>query len=448
MAIKPLSTAEVTRLGAASSAAVERATGRVRRYTDSGRWLPISNRYRRDTTERLDADDTAGTVRPRQLSDYIAASAPLHCVDGWEYLGRALGAHLAGRPSLARHLAYYAELRASMSLLATDGVGIFNNRHFVVEANGRATRAVKRRGTHQVAWLALESWSNRPDAPQKLSRIVAPFRVEMAEWIASFPGGGSWKAQGQDWLRTWGLDLRMFEFDQAARNASSYRPTGLEPASALDPDVTARFAEEFWMLLEPQTLSPFETLDRYLLRRCIEAAFLSATSLTPRRARRRFRDGVTTMVAAHLAPGVLADELVTFICRDTFSVDPMPLLLAEATDTATAPTHHLQVISRALLLLRIASGASQLMLGSSNLDFQNLAFWWGELGIERGLWAAPPAASEIIDSWLDIEAAIDDLRSWRSRPGTKTLRGLTTTDPIAVRDMCHAEVVPLWTFAA
>jgi len=65
----------------------------------------------------------AGTIQsPTQLSEYIAASCLLHCSDGWSYLGRAISALLRGDPHRARHLAYYAELRAATALLAKVGV--------------------------------------------------------------------------------------------------------------------------------------------------------------------------------------------------------------------------------------------------------------------------------------------------------------------------------------
>jgi len=66
------------------------------------------------------------------MTGYVAVSAPLHCADGWSFLGRAVAAILLGDATAARHLGYYAELRAAMSLMAAHGVGIFNRTHFVV----------------------------------------------------------------------------------------------------------------------------------------------------------------------------------------------------------------------------------------------------------------------------------------------------------------------------
>lgn len=61
----------------------------------------------------------------------MAASVIVHCFDGWSYLGRALEAEMAGDPQTAVHLGYYAELRAAMSVLASDEIGVFRNKHAV-----------------------------------------------------------------------------------------------------------------------------------------------------------------------------------------------------------------------------------------------------------------------------------------------------------------------------
>lgn len=46
-----------------------------------------------------------------EVGEYVAASLPGHCIDGWAYLGRSLSACLHGDAGTARHLAYYAEPR-------------------------------------------------------------------------------------------------------------------------------------------------------------------------------------------------------------------------------------------------------------------------------------------------------------------------------------------------
>src|SRR6185436_17477307 len=99
------------------------------------RWLPASNRYITDTIDRLKKDRQT-TINAADLAAYIAASAPLHCADGWVFASRALAALVCGDANTARHMGYYAELRAAMSILASEGVGVFDKYHYVVPAQG------------------------------------------------------------------------------------------------------------------------------------------------------------------------------------------------------------------------------------------------------------------------------------------------------------------------
>ncbi len=105
----------------------------MKRFLLKALWLSKSNKYSSDTINRITADINAGNLHKRQMAQYVAASVILHCNDGWSYLGRSLSALLRGDPHRARHLAYYAELRGAMSLLASNGIGVFNKQHFVID---------------------------------------------------------------------------------------------------------------------------------------------------------------------------------------------------------------------------------------------------------------------------------------------------------------------------
>ena len=146
-----------------SPTGIQVAFNRLSGNFSSNTWLDSSNRYRLSTIQNINTDIASGDINnpPNNdaLSEYIAASAPLHCLDGWSFLGRALECHTRGDFDSSRHLAYYAELRSAMSLLASEGIGIFQNKHFFVDVNGRCNYIPINRGTHQIAWDALEEWA-------------------------------------------------------------------------------------------------------------------------------------------------------------------------------------------------------------------------------------------------------------------------------------------------
>src|SRR5438067_355249 len=148
----PLHPNDCATIQSSSRAYVEKTLSGLRRFAREFHWIGKSNAYSGDIIEKIKMDSVAHRIRnPRHLSQYISASCLLHCADGWSYLGKAIVLLLRGDPHRCRHLAYYAELRAAMSLLAADGIGIFNNTHFVFDGPNSVTRLPRNYNTHRFA---------------------------------------------------------------------------------------------------------------------------------------------------------------------------------------------------------------------------------------------------------------------------------------------------------
>src|ERR1039457_3679952 len=98
----PIPQATVAR---ASRGAMEVVLRQLQQYLANNTWLSPTNRYATDTIDRLRSDSAAGSqLVSADLVQYIAASAPVHLLDGWAFLGRAVDASLRGDPDTARHL--------------------------------------------------------------------------------------------------------------------------------------------------------------------------------------------------------------------------------------------------------------------------------------------------------------------------------------------------------
>src|SRR4051812_31586529 len=122
MAAPTLSLAQRTELGRRSRSGVEAAAACLTQFLRDSRWLGKTNVYGVAASEKLYRDSKAKRApKGRNLGQYVAASAPLHALDGWAYVARSLDAAFMGDPDAARHLAYYAELRAALALLAAAG---------------------------------------------------------------------------------------------------------------------------------------------------------------------------------------------------------------------------------------------------------------------------------------------------------------------------------------
>ena len=144
-------------------------------------WLH-NNVYSVNTTTTIEDHFRTNSINSIDLCKYVAASIPTHCMDGWGLLGRAIHCVVRGDTNTARHLAYYAELRAAMSLLASAGIGVLNNTHVVIDNNGQAHEFPDhpdRCGTHVFTWLALENWSSTQQAANLLGEIITVNSVSL-----------------------------------------------------------------------------------------------------------------------------------------------------------------------------------------------------------------------------------------------------------------------------
>src|SRR3990172_5374634 len=151
--MKPLKATEKSALRLGSRSRIQVAFAGLKRHLRRHRWIASANRYRKDCIGTLGRDASSHIgVDHRELEQYIAASALLHCMDGWGFLGAALDCHSQNDADEARHLAYYGELRGAAALLATEGIGVFCHQHFVVDALG-SCHLINRtsRNTHEMA---------------------------------------------------------------------------------------------------------------------------------------------------------------------------------------------------------------------------------------------------------------------------------------------------------
>jgi hypothetical protein len=454
VAARQLSQIAKNLLNTAAQAPIEAALLDVRgRWTDQ-RWLSKSNRYRRNYTKRLRSDALhPHMLRHADLREYIAASVLTHCADGWSYLGRAFHAHLRGDRDCCRHLAYYAELRAAMGVLASGGIGVFNDRHVVVDARGRC-HVVKGLGTHDFTWQALQHWGSTGAARDLVLAAISPGGIPLRDWLSAFavlPGGQT--ALTTNWLVTWGLDLKRFSEDRDARNESSYRPTAfLSPGAPALTDAL-RFVTEFWQLNDPSGVLAFASLDRHLLRESIAVAFRSmhGRNRTVLQARQQFKHCVRSMLGnLGFAPvGLPVDEWQTFL---SYEADNQPrLLIEDARSHARALhlDHPRQVMARAALLLRVASGVARSGLRSlPNVNAADLAFWWSAFGEGRCLWDCGDRPQDFFDLWADVADALQDVEAWRAGLGDQqpSYALLWREQPGSAACLESCERVALWGF--
>jgi hypothetical protein len=419
---------------------------RVVQQWPRNRWLSERNRYALDTINKLETDsDPGGVLAHVQLSRYIAASALVHCVDGWSYTARALAAVMSGDIHAAIHLAYYAELRAAMSLLAVAGIGVFDDRHFVLTSDGKCH--IVKGGTHAFAWDALSHWAAQPSARDLVLEVIQPGSVTLDGWLQHFPAAAGTALRGRvvaSWLLDWGLDLRLFVEDREARNQASYRPTSIAHARKAHFSQSLEFLEGFWTSFEPTAIHPFRVLDRYLLRRSMVQAFIASNGSSPRRAPRAYRRFVRVVLHAVNPGDMTMSNWEAFLDVTRGVPQEIPVIeAAEGRADKSSGVYHIQIIARAAMLLRVATGACRQLLATASLsERSNLGFWWRAFGEDRGFWGSTTVPANLVDLWTDVDAAIAQSKAWRAGSGSR--QEFFASNANAARTLSTCERIPLW----
>jgi hypothetical protein len=407
---KGLNSSEKAAVRLASRTAIEETFDKLEVQLLVHKWIAGNNRYAKDCVKKLTRDGV--NVKSGHLSRYIAAASVLHCLDGWAFLGRAVDCHARGDLDSSRHLAYYAELRAAMSLLSSEGIGIFNNKHYIVDSTANCN-VLSTKSTHTIVWLALQYWATLKRSSRMLGHVVGAYGISLDEWVRGF-NIGAVSPVGLRWFRDWGLDLKRLATDRDARNEASYRPTRLHARPNLSQSDTSTFMRELWQTFEPAESSRYLQLDRYLVRISLEQIFYAVKGKTPAQAPTEFRAAISNCVRSMSLQNPAPAE--AFLTRASDAGDPTVVVRSGGTHDASSPEHHLEVISRAGLLLRIATGSCCELVMKSGFERNQLRFWWSSIGEQLGLWEQGSAPDNAADLWADVNDAIEDNIAFDQRP--------------------------------
>ena len=331
-----------------------------------------------------------------------------------------------------------------MSLLASSGIGIFSKQHFVVTGSNAATKLRVGAGTHADTWDILEYWSKEPSSGALFAELIRPDGKTLTDWFRPLGGVYALEAQARNWFLQWGMDLNTAIEDRNARNESSYRPDGIPNSWSIAPDSAFEFIHALWDILEPRPNSSFQEIDRYLLRMALERHH---ESITGRKA--KATDPTFLTLVRNVVDPLYADETATrwidFLLRRTAPQDPA-IFAKSGLKPGKQATDHLAVISRAVLLLRMATGSAENLLEEAGIVSADLSFWWEAIGETRGLWSAGSPPAQRGDLWRDIEDTLGDLAAIIARtPNTLQSLNSLRSDMAGYLDvLCTHERVGLW----
>ena len=404
---------------------------RMRRWK---RWLTTRHPYNKNLSNVLRPSNRQQQldVDGEKLGEYIASSAPLHLADGWNYLSRAFDAASHGDRASAYHLAYYAELRAAISLLATEGIGIFNRCHIALNGNLEPTEY--RDSTHRATWKALSAWSMESGRAERLLRSITIESKSLAEWLTDVGVvQPSQQLVAQEWLQAWSVDLRILPGDQLRRNEMSYRPTRIRvPApQSVDPllELVAPLFNA-WTELEPRASGTCASLDLSLLRQALQLVV---------------DEGICNYSSFDKALESLQQEMPvrTYEALKTGSVSAASIF-QEARIQNFQSKSATPILARGLLMLRLASASTASLIEAASVSKEDLEFWWSPLGTDLGLWRSPTDYERFSDLWSDVADAKDDadagLSAIQGDPSVQSVAGILARD-VSLKQFSRA---PMW----
>jgi hypothetical protein len=332
----------------------------------------------------------------------LAAEQIAHLVEGWRYCASAFHACLIHARDNAQHFAYYAELRAALSLFSGSGIRIKRNDNFCLDEDG-VRHEIQTGKTHDLVWTFWPEWVRRNDAAALLGQITLLPGVSLADIKESLSALGIVHI-----LHDWGYDLvSVGKDDSKARNVASYEGFWVSRPLARMEKADFALLRELWELLLPDNDRwRFDIeLIRFLVRRALR-------TLRSVRSKEETEDGAeddSTDLAADdaLLNGIVRD--VSSRCgvdaetlRKTLMAEPLdePFRLAEEEKSDLA-----NMLCRAVFLLRLAT----LAMRESARDAQGPTQTWLTHWLEHAGLRCLETEVEPVDLAEDYQMALTDI---------------------------------------
>jgi hypothetical protein len=410
-------------------------------------WLKATNPYRSQSGRKIKLLTSLTPFTNDPLIEFIAASVPKNCFEGWGYLGAAIRAVLAGDVWQARHLAYYAELRAAMSILGSQGVGVFDNTHIIIDGNSKcnvfpSNGSGKTLGTHLFTWEAIEHWSKQPKCIKILGDQIIAFGFSLNEWLHEFPIPHNSVVTGYQMLNEWGFDLHSLSKDRDIRNQVSYSPNFSSTKDYVTPKSMHEMLNGYWQLSEPGSQA-FSVLDKFIVRFTLQKRHNASGS------KKTLEDAVSVAVDTLFSHGMgNGTQIKDFLKNKNKAANPELFRDANKQSQLYESTQYKEVIARAFLLCRLASASTNDLVKSSGLSLSDMHNWWQYEGLKRGLWKKGQEPADVVDMWQDVELAMSDISNWiaanNTEPKKSCLLSLHDAEATNLVSLAKFERIALW----
>jgi len=322
----------------------------------------------------------------------LAAEQLVHLIEGWRYAAAATSALLNHANGQALHLAYYAELRAAMSLFAWSGIRVKRNGFYYLDNKG-LRQSVSPQKTHDAVWGLWNQWVHRPDAKRLFNEQIKLLpSVNLGHVLSSVQ-----YVNASATLASWGIDLWDPSRDHFARNSASYE-AGLAAKPLLlmaTPD--AQLILDLWKLfLSDGTSLAFDAaLINYIVADAVPKLISQSQAAEKPTFDEQLNDVAISIAAT---TGASESDILRRLDHTAYPSNPFVLAAASATNVEN-------VVCRGFFLLRMAMSAAKMSISAAP---KTAAKRWVENWLSHaGIWS-PSAAVALFDLEEDYRIAVDE----------------------------------------
>jgi hypothetical protein len=209
----------------------------------------------------------------------------------------------------------------------------------------------------------------------------------------------------------------------------------------------ARTFSEVWGVLEPGQGNPFEILDRFICRQAFERLYSRTAGSNVALSRKSYRDFNRQWVERMSAPGggAFYEE---FLRSPHTQPDPEILRLA-GRGLAQQPLAKqlLGMVGRALILLRMATGAFRQLLAAAGASSGTVEFWIEDMLTSHGVALPEDLPADYSELYDEVRDYMEDLEPLLNEDQSLALSDLRAGYATQFEGLSTFERVPAWSVA-
>lgn len=349
------------------------------------------------------------TTEPVSPATGLARNQIMHMAESWRYLGSAMTAFLNNSDGNAIHLAYYAELRATMSLFAGSGILIRNGNNGYIDSSGalqsfnnatyRDTLGnikIIQSPTHKITWGLWEHWSKSNYAKDILDKGIILYKTTPQNIDLRLISGKIGTLATNNILNSWGTDLLQLQDDHNARNLHSYQAYWSDKPLTKRNQSDIDYIKSLWKLLLPQDYNQEGMHFDVAMIKHVLNEIDKGNSETEDEAQEltKAQDELSKYIYDHL--GIREETFQSIMEQTEYDLSLFEL--------ANDPVGNIRnVLSRAVFLCRIAKLSVELNLKAHSNGYSWILYWLQHVGVWN-----PDQVENPYDLFEDYENALSD----------------------------------------